>query len=668
MNKETSGIDLISNLTSEQLEELEEEAHHIVEKVDRSSRIRTYKGPWSRIITVLSVIWVIFQLYFTTIGTMEAITFRAIHASVLVLFAFLLYPAWKNENRDRKSPPLIDYVLIVINIAVFSYFVLNYNRIAMTGGFVTDFENLVGLLAIALVFIAARRASGGLVWLSSIFLLYNFAGRMIPGTLGHGGFSASRIIGHMFWGSQGIFGSGIGVSATYIFVFILFGAFLNLSGFSKLVNNLSLSLVGRTAGGPAKVSVVVSGFLGMINGSAIANVATTGIITIPMMKETGYKKEFAAGVEAAASTGGQFLPPVMGAVAFLMAEYIGKSYAVVALAAAVPAVLYYFGLLMAVHFEAKRLGLKGLDRENIPDALKVLKREGHLIAPLLSLLGLMALGYTPLYACVVSIFVVIASSWMRKHTRMGFRTIIQACEDGVRGVISVGVSCVIIGIIVGTVSLTGLGLKFGYLMLKLVGPGELIKAGVMVAIMSIILGMGVPGIAAYVIVTAVAVPVMVQVGALPIAAHLFCLIYASLSNITPPVAMSVYVASGIADSDFRKTGIQAVMVGLSGFILPFFFLVNPILLLGAAPEGTGIMATAIAILGATFGIYFLASGTGGWYIRRSGIVERAGAILIGLLLIHPAGGTDAAGVGIAALLTVYQLHKNKGDKAKEINA
>ncbi|HZH92750.1 MAG TPA: TRAP transporter large permease subunit, partial [Tissierellaceae bacterium] len=268
MNKETSGVDLISNLTHEELEELEEEAHHIVEEVDRSSRIRTYRGPWSRIITVLSVIWVVFQLYFTTIGTMEAISFRAIHASVLVLFAFLIYPAWKNENRDRRSPPLIDYVLIGINLAVFSYFVLNYNRIAMTGGFVSDFENLIGLVAIALVFIAARRASGGLVWLSSIFLIYNFLGRMIPGTLGHGGFSASRIIGHMFWGSQGIFGSGIGVSATYIFVFILFGAFLNLSGFSKLVNNLSLSLVGRTAGGPAKVSVVVSGFLGMINGSA----------------------------------------------------------------------------------------------------------------------------------------------------------------------------------------------------------------------------------------------------------------------------------------------------------------------------------------------------------------------------------------------------------------
>jgi TRAP transporter 4TM/12TM fusion protein len=668
MSKEIRDSESISNLTHEQLEELEEEAHHIVEEVDRSSRIRTYTGPWSRIITALSVIWVIFQLYFTTIGTMEAITFRAIHASVLLLFAFLLYPAWKNENRDRRSPAFVDHILIAINIAVFSYFVLNYNRIAMTGGFVTDFENLVGLVAIGLVFLAARRASGGLVWLSSIFLLYNFIGRMIPGTLGHGGFSASRIIGHMFWGSQGIFGSGIGVAATYIFVFILFGAFLNLSGFSKLVNNLSLSLVGRTAGGPAKVSVVVSGFLGMINGSAVANVATTGIITIPMMKETGYKKEFAAGVEAAASTGGQFLPPVMGAVAFLMAEYLGVSYAVVALAAAVPAVLYYFGLLMAVHFEAKRLGLRGLDRENIPDALKVLRSDGHLMAPLLSLLGLMALGYTPLYACVVSIFVVIASSWIRRHTRMDLKTIIQACEDGVRGVISVGISCVIIGIIVGTVSLTGLGLKFGYLMLQLVGPGELIKAGVMVAIMSIILGMGVPGIAAYVIVTAVAVPVMVEVGALPIAAHLFCLIYASLSNITPPVAMSVYVASGIADSDFRKTGIQAVLVGLSGFILPFFFLVNPILLLGAAPEGTSVLSTAIAILGAFFGIYFLASGTGGWYIRRSGLVERAAAILVGLLLIHPQGGTDAVGVGIAALLTIYQIYKNKGDKADKITA
>lgn len=653
--------DSLEELVREEKEQLDMEAKKIVEKVDTESRVRDYNGPWKNIITVLSVLWVVFQLYFTTIGTIEAITFRAIHAAILLVFCFLLYPATKKENRKRNKPSMFDFILIAFTLFVFTYFVQNYNRIALTGGFVSDFENIIGFIAIILVFFAAKRATGGLVWLSAIFVAYNFLGRMVPGTLGHGGFSLSRIIGHMFWGSQGIFGSGIGVSATYIFVFIIFGSFLNLSGFSRLANNISLAMVGRSAGGPAKVSVVVSGLLGMINGSAVANVATTGIITIPMMKDTGYKAEFAGAVEAAASTGGQFLPPVMGAVAFLMAEFLGVSYSIVVMAAAVPAVLYYFGMLMAVHFEAKKLGLKGIDKENIPDAIKVLKNDGHLIAPLISLLTFMGMGYTPLFACVVSIFVTIGASYLRKHTRMGLKTIIKACEDGVKGVISVGVSCVIIGLIVGTVSLTGLGLKFGYIMLRVVGPGELLKAGIMVAIMSIILGMGVPGIAAYVIVTAVAVPVMIQVGSLPIPAHLFCLMYASLSNITPPVAMSVYVASGIAKSDFTKTGILACMVGLSGFLLPFFFLLNPILLLGVAPEGTGIFQIVIAIIGAAVGIIFLSAGTQGWYLRKSGYLERIIFITVGLLMIHPGGGTDIAGTAMAVLITLYQLYLNKND-------
>lgn len=662
-NKEGVSLrDSLEELVPEEKEQLDMEARQLVEKVDTESRVRDYHGLWKNIITVLSVLWVVFQLYYTTIGTIEAITFRAIHAAILLVFCFLLYPAFRKENRKRKQPSIFDFILIAGTLFVFTYFVLNYNRIALTGGFVSDFENVIGFIAIILVFIAAKRATGGLVWLSALFMAYNFLGRMVPGTLGHGGFSLSRIIGHMFWGSQGIFGSGIGVSATYIFVFIIFGSFLNLSGFSRLANNISLALVGRSAGGPAKVSVVVSGLLGMINGSAVANVATTGIITIPMMKDTGYKAEFAGAVEAAASTGGQFLPPVMGAVAFLMAEFLGVSYSVVVAAAVVPAVLYYFGMLMAVHFEAKKLGLKGIDKENIPDALKVLKNDGHLVAPLVSLLVFMGMGYTPLFACVISIFVTIGSSWLRKHTRMDLKTIIKACEDGVRGVISVGVSCVIIGLIVGTVSLTGLGLKFGYIMLRVVGPGELLKAGIMVAIMSIVLGMGVPGIAAYVIVTAVAVPVMVQVGSLPIPAHLFCLMYASLSNITPPVAMSVYVASGIAKSDFTKTGILACLVGLSGFLLPFFFLLNPILLLGVAPEGTGMLQIVIAIIGAAVGIVFLSAGTQGWYLRKSGFVERIIFIAIGLLMIHPGGGTDIIGVAMVAIITLYQLYLNNNDK------
>ena len=629
-------------------------AEKLREEVDSESKTRVYLGPWRTFLVGLSVLWVVFQLYFTTIGTMEAITLRAWHAMFLLVFCFILYPGTKKEKRIRKMPTVIDLILVATTIYVFSYLVLNYPRIALSGGFVTPFEDYLGLVAIVLVFLAANRSAGGLVWLAAAFLAYNFFGHWIPGTLGHAGFKISRLIGHMFWSSQGIFGAGIGVSATYIFVFVLFGSFLNHSGFSNFINNVSLTLVGRSPGGPAKVGVVASGLMGMINGSAIANVATTGSITIPMMRESGYDPNFSAALVAAAATGGQFCPPIMGAVAFLMAEFLGVSYSVVLLAAIIPAALYYIGLLFAVHLEARRLGLKGLAKEHIPSAWEVIKKEGHMVAPLVSLLAIMALGYTPLFACVLSIFVTIVASWLRPKTRMGLKKIIAACDEGARGAVSVGVCCVIIGIIVGTVSLTGLGLKFGYIMLRIVGPGELLKAGMMVALMSTILGMGVPGIAAYVIITAVAVPVMIEVGSAAIPAHMFCLIYASLSNITPPVAMSVYVASGIAKADFTKSGLLAVKVALAGFILPFFFLLNPVLLLGCAPAGTSIFTIIRTSLGAVVGIYFLAVSSQGWLLKKCSLVERLAALAIAFLSIDPRAITDIVGAVMAVSLLGYQ--------------
>lgn len=287
-------------------------------------------------------------------------------------------------------------------------------------------------MALVCVFEAARRASGNLAILAGIFLAYNWFGAYLPGYLGHNGFTLKRVLITQFWGTQGLLGTGIGVSATYIFLFVVFGAFLKYSGFSHFINDFSLTLVGRTSGGPAKVAVIASGLMGMINGSAIANVATTGTITIPLMKRTGYKKEFAGAVEAVASTGGQFTPPIMGAVGFVMAEFLNLSYTYVALASVTPALLYYIGLLLAVHFEAKRLGLSGISRENIPDAMKVIKEQGHLVLPLISLIGLMFMGFTPLYAAVISIFVTIGASWLRKDTRMGPDKILEASWKGQR--------------------------------------------------------------------------------------------------------------------------------------------------------------------------------------------------------------------------------------------
>ncbi|HOE88592.1 MAG TPA: TRAP transporter fused permease subunit [Sphaerochaeta sp.] len=636
-------------------------ARKLLEEKEADSKLRSYPGVFGHAVTVLFIIWSIFQLYATTIGKIDAMRLRTWHLLFLLMFTFLLFPTYKTEPLKRKAPPVWDWLLLGLTFFSVGYLLLYYTTVAKRGGYLNKTDLVVAFILLAVIFEAGRRACRSLMYLGLIFLLYNFLGRFIPGDLGHVGFSLKRVLSHMVWGSQGVFGVGIGVSATYIFLFVLFGAYLKYSGFSQFINDVSLTLVGRSAGGPAKVAVIASALMGMINGSAIANVATTGTITIPMMKKTGYKKEFAAAVEAVASTGGQFTPPIMGAVGFVMAEFMGVSYTKVLVAAAIPAFLYYLSLLFAVHFEAKRLGLSGLSKENIPDALEVFKKQGHLLIPLVVLLVLLGIGYTPLFAAVISIFATVGASWLRKETRMDWRTIVQATVEGARSSITVGMSCVIIGVIIGTVSLTGLGLSFGFVILRIVGEGQLFLGGLMVMIMSTVLGMGVPGVAAYVIVSAVSVPVLIQTGAIPMAAHMFCLIYACLSNITPPVAMSSYVASGIADSNQTKTSLIAVKLGLTGFILPFFFLDNPILLIGSTPD-VPILLTIRAVITSSIGVVALSAGLQGYLLRNLTIIERGLLVISGLLFIATSLSTDliATGILITLLLIQYfQTHRMK---------
>ena len=634
-------------------ESLERKARQLLEEKDAESRTRDYQGPLGGLITFLLCLWALFQLYYTTFGVISAVNLRAFHCIFLLCFTFLLYPAYRKERRTRRLPPAWDVILIALTCLVFGYLILNYPRIARNGGRLTPFELWIAGAGLLLAFEAARRASGNLTVLAAVFLAYNWFGQYLPGRLAHNGFTLKRVLSTMFWGTQGLLGTGVGVSATYIFLFVVFGAFLKRSGFSKFINDFSLTLVGRTPGGPAKVAVLASALMGMINGSAIANVATTGTFTIPLMKRTGYRKEFAGAVEAVASTGGQFCPPIMGAVGFVMAEFLGLSYTWVMLAAAVPAFLYYLGLLFAVHFEAKRLGLSGLSKENIPDAMKVLREQGHLVIPLLVLIAVMSLGYTPLYAAVIAIFATVAASWLRRDTRMTWGDIVSAAAEGARGAVAVGVCCVIIGVIIGTVTLTSLGLNLGYLILSVVEGGSVYLTGFLVMAMSTILGMGVPGVAAYVIVQAVAVPVLIHVGVPALSAHLFCLIYACLSNITPPVAMSSYVAAGIAGSNQTVTGLLSVRLGLVGFIIPFFFLDNPILLLGADPSAT-VAGTAWAALTASVGTVALVGGLEGWFLRRCSWLERLILIAVAPLMLYPGLATDGAGFAVLAAVVFIQ--------------
>ena len=643
-----------NDVSTEMLTKEEIIAQQLLEEKEADGKLRSYSGPLAHIITALFIIWSVYQLYANTIGIVDAMSLRTWHLLFLLVFTFLLFPAYKRERRARTIPPLFDIVLLALTAFAFFYLLTNYISVAKRGGYLNKLDLWIAGITMALIFEASRRACRSLSILGFIFLLYNFLGAFIPGELGHVGFSLKRVLTTMIWGSQGIFGVGIGVSATYIFLFVLFGAYLKYSGFSQFINDISLTLVGQTAGGPAKVAVIASALLGMINGSAIANVATTGTITIPMMKKTGYKKEFAAAVEAVASTGGQFTPPIMGAVGFVMAEFLGVSYTKVLVAAALPAFLYYLSLMFAVHFEAKQLGLSGLSKENIPDALIVLKKQGHLLIPLVVLLGLLAMGFTPLYSAVVSIFATVGASWIRKETRMGWRTIVQATVEGARSAITVGMSCAIIGVIIGTVSLTGLGLSFGYVILRVVGQGQLYLGGLMVMLMSTVLGMGVPGVAAYVIVSTVSVPVLIQAGAIPMTAHMFCLIYACLSNITPPVAMSSYVASGIADSNQTKTSLIAVRLGLTGFILPFFFLGNPILLIGTV-EGASLLLTLRAALTSSLGVIVLSAGLQGYLFDRLKVVGRSLLVIGGLLFIEPKLVTDLVGLALCLVVVIVQL-------------
>lgn len=640
-------------------EELDAKAQKLMEEKDAESRTRVYAGAMEKVLTGVLLVWAVFQVWANMFGTLGAVKLRAAHVMFLLPLCFALYPTYKAERRRRACPPAWDFALIAVTLAAFGYLFVRYEAIARTGR-LGGAEIFAGVVCLVVVFEAARRASGNLAAIALVFLSY-FAvwGRYVPGMFGTSAFTLKRVIKSLVWDTNGILGTGAGVSATYIFVFVLFGSFLKHSGFSQFINDIALTLVGRSPGGPAKVAVIASALMGMINGSAIANVATTGTITIPLMKKTGYHKDFAGAVEAVASTGGQFTPPIMGAVGFVMAEFMSVSYTKVMLAAAIPAFLYYLSLLYSVHLEAKRLGLSGLSKENIPDAVQVLKARGHLLLPLIVLLGMMFAGYTPLYAAIISIFVTVAVSWLRKPTRMTLKVIVQACVEGSRSAVGVGVSCIIIGVIIGSVNMTGLGLNFGNLILRVVGEGQVYLGGAMVMIMSIILGMGVPGVAAYVIVYAVAVPVLRGVGATEMAANMFCLIYACLSNITPPVAMSSYVAAGIADSNQTKTSLIAMRLGIAGFIVPFFFLNNPVLLYGST-EGVALSLTVRSFITACVGVLAIASGLSGLPLQKYPahatalrLLCRAALVIAGLMFVSPSLATDiAAAVLIAAEIAV----------------
>ncbi|HET7578340.1 MAG TPA: TRAP transporter permease [Bacillales bacterium] len=633
--------------TSEKKERIE----NAEEGYDITARFRQYRGPMAKIVFIFAVVWSLFQIYVSSVGIMQAILSRSWFLGFLAIMIFMLVPASKKEKRERKLPTVWDWICIAATLASVGYLIINYNDYVLTrGGVHITVDYWFAGIGVLVVFEAARRTAGAtMTILAAVFLLYNFFGSYIPGVFGHVDIGLERVLDVMWWGTTSIFGVVAGVASTYIFMFILFGAFLRRSGFIDFINDLALAIAGRTAGGPAKVAVIGSGFMGMINGSGVANASSVGTVTIPMMKRAGYKAHFAGAVEAVSGTGGVIAPPVMGAASFVMATFLGVQYRTIMLAALIPAFLYFLMTFTSVHFEAKKIGLKGLPKEEIPNFWKVFRHGGHLIIPVIVIVVLLVQGMTPLYAAVWSMASTVVVSWFRKDTRMGPKQIIEALEEGAKGVLTVGAACMVVGVVIGTISLTSLGLTLGNNILNLAG-GHLILIAIFTMLISILLGMGVPVTASYIITATISAPLLAKIGIPLLVAHMFAFFFAALSDITPPVALAAMAAAGIAKERFIKVAFTAVRLGIIGFVIPYFFLYNPLLLF----VGGSVWHSILSGITASIGVIALAGALSNWFLTRPNLVQRILLAAVGVGMIMPNYYTDIVGLIVLALVIIWQ--------------
>jgi len=625
------------------------EADDVLRKFDAESRVRNLDGFVAKIMTGIAVCMSVFHLYMAGLGTMPTSKQRMLHLAFTMMIIFLTYPFKTKEGSD-KGVSILDFALAALGLAVNMYIFLNLDAISARAGLVSQVDIIFGTITIVLVLEAARRCVGReLPLLAIVFLAYAYLGPYLPGDLMHRGYSFERLVDHMFISAEGIYGIALGVSSTFIFLFILFGAFLSSTGLSELFTNASQAIAGHKPGGPAKVAIIASGLLGMINGSAAANVVTTGAFTIPLMKKVGYQAHFAGAVEAVASTGGQIMPPVMGAAAFIMAEFLGVPYKLVMLTALIPAILYYVAVWVNVDLEAKKLGLVGIPKDQLPDAKAEMMKSGHLLLPIVLLIYLLLADYTPSYAAFYSIVALVLVSFFKKHTRLNINTLIFALTSGARQAVGVAIACAVVGIIVGVVSITGLGLQLANMILMLSG-GLLIPTLILTMIACMIMGMGMPTSAAYIVAGTVAAPAMVKLGVDPLVAHMFVFYYAVLSAITPPVALAAYAGAGIANASPSKVGWTAVRLGLAGFIVPFMFVFSPAL----CAVDSSIWVILRCLCTAIIGIYCLACSIQAFVLKPLNTIERVLMFASALLLIDGGVITDAIGFTFLALIYMKQ--------------
>jgi TRAP transporter 4TM/12TM fusion protein len=608
----------------------------------------------AKCLTVIGVVLSLFQLYTAGIVAMTAMRQRSIFLTCILVMTFLSKPLYKGARKDKLNIALVaDLILIGISIFVGLYIFIDLQGIFERQGDWSAWDFRVGVTLVLLVLELTRRVIGlNLTIIAVLFLLFGYFGPYAPELIVHKGYSVERIATTLSLTTEGIFGLPLGVASTFVFIFILFGAFLDKTGAGTFFINLSYSITGRFSGGPAKTAVVASGFMGSVAGSAVANVVATGSFTIPMMKKIGYRPHVAAAVEAAASTGGQLMPPIMGAGAFLMAEFTQTPYLEIVKIAFIPAVLYFFSVILFVHFEAQKEGIWGLPKEQLPSMAQTLREGIHFIIPVAILITVLVMNYSPMMAGFISILAVYATALIRKRSRISLGTLIKTLEQGARNAIMVAVACAAAGIIVGIVNLTGTGLRFSSLVVSL-SHGIPLLALILVALTSLLLGMGLPVTASYIVLIILAGPGLTDLGIPLLTAHMIVFWYSQDANVTPPVALESFAASGIAGSSPMKTAFTSWKLAKGLYIIPIIMAYHPLLLNGPTFE---VIKTVIL---SVFSIIAFVACMERYFLTPMNWPETILQAATALLLIWADPLHNYIGLVLFLALVVYQIVKKK---------
>lgn len=638
-----------------------EELDDYMSKYDSESRYRRFKDWKKYLIIVISVAFCLFQLYSILSGKITAQVVRATHLAFVMALAYLLFPMKKDMPKDKL--PWYDVIIAIVGACSWLYISINFDSLVRRAGIYNTTDIIIGIVGILILFEACRRIVGTpILIISLVFIVYALFGAYAPGFLNHRGYSIQRLVSHLYYNTEGIMGTPIGASATFIFLFIFFGALLDKTGIGQFFIDICNAIAGSYDGGPAKVAVLTSAMFGTVSGSSVSNTVGTGSFTIPMMKSLGYRPEFAGAVEASASTGGQLMPPIMGAASFLMAESLGIPYKEVAKAAIIPAILYFTGIFIMVHLEAKKTGLKGLSRDSLPKIGELLMKKGYLVIPLATIIYFFVLGKTAIYAGLMGIIAAglvaiinsIVDIILKRERSFTFNDLIDVFVNGARNIISVAVACAMAGIIIGVITLTGLGLKIGAGLISISG-GISILLLMLTMISSIILGMGVPTTANYLITSTIAAGAIIGLGFEPLAAHMFVFYFGIIADVTPPVALAAMAGAAIAKSDPLKTGFEATKLSIGAFIIPYMFIFNPQILM----INTTFVEVIPILITSLIGMFGVSAGLDGYVFRKCNFIERILFIVAGLLSIYPEIYTDIVGIGLIAALVILQIITRK---------